>query len=208
MSSTVAIDQMFFKSMAARIKARRHDAIQARDHVNVRSSWISNSTQAIVRAVDGHIVMDVPRHILRAADGHIVMDAPRQHEAPSESPEDKFDPSLTSDESSEGEDEANAGDCLSPETYYLMGIVGGHMRKRIAHKLSIIEDMMRVHNTSFGDESPYLTARVVHSTPRKPRLHRIKQYCRSCSPLHRNSRPFGSLSEPARSTTSSRTTSV
>ena len=35
MSSTVAIDQMFFKSMAARIKARRHDAIQARDHVNL-----------------------------------------------------------------------------------------------------------------------------------------------------------------------------
>ena len=185
---TVAIDRMFFKSMAARIKARRHGAIQ--DHVNVRSSGISNSTQALVRAVDENIVMDAPRH----------------DEAPSESPDDEFcDSIMTSDESSE--DEANAGDCLSPETYYLMGIVGSQMRKRIAHKLSVIEDMMRVHKTNVRDELPDLTVRVVHSTPRKPQLHRGKQSCRSCSPLRRSSRQFGSLCDPARVTTSS-TTSV
>ena len=62
-----------------------------------------------------------------------------------------FDSSLASDESSE--DEANAGECSSPETYFWMGIVGGQMRERIAHKLSVIEDMMRVHKTNFDDES-------------------------------------------------------
>jgi hypothetical protein len=151
MSSTIAIDRMFFKSMAARIKARRGAAIQAREHDNVGSCWISNSTQAAERAVNGPIAMDVPRC----------------NDAPSESPDDEFfHSSLTRNESSE--DKANAGDCSSPETYYLMGIVGGQMRRRIAHKLNIIEDMMRVHKTNFGDEPPDLTARVAYSTPRKP----------------------------------------
>jgi hypothetical protein len=184
MSSTVAINRMFYKSMAARIKARRLSAIEAREHVNVQSSWITRSTHAIARAVDGHIVMD----------------APRRDEAPSESPDDAFfDSSLTSDESSG--DEANAGDCSSPEMYYLIGIVGSQMRERIALKLSAIEDMERVYESNFGDESPDLTAQVVHSTPRKPqRLHRGKQSCRSRSPLRRKSSQFSCSCEPARRT--------
>jgi hypothetical protein len=183
MSSTVAINKMFYKSMAARIKARRLSVIEAREHVNVQSSWITHSRHAISRSVDGHIVMD----------------APRRDEAPSESPDDAFfDSSLTSDESSE--DEANAGDCSSPETYYLSGVVGGQMRERLALKLSAIEDMKRVYESNFGDESPDLTARVAHSTPRKPRLHRGKQSCRSRSPLRRKSNQFSCSCEPARST--------
>ena len=109
------------------------------------------------------------------------MDAARHDEAPSESPDDEFfDSSVTSDGSSEDE-EASAGDCSPPETYYLMGIVGGQRRKRSANKIRIIENMMRVHKTSFGDESPNLTAREVHSTPQV------------LSPLHRSSRQFGSF---------------
>ena len=191
MSSTVAIHRMFYKSMAASIKARRQSEIEAREHVNVCSSWIKHSTQANARALDGHIVMD----------------APRRDEVPPGSPDDElFDSSLTSDESSG--DEANAGEGSSPETYYLIGIVGGQLRERIALKLSAIEDMLRVSETNFGDESPDLTAQVVHSTPRKPRLHRGKQSCRSRSPLRSSSRQFRSSCEPARSTISSTTNLV